>query len=132
MTSKIHSNCICGNTEPYEKCCEPYLLGNAVPLTAEALMRSRYTAYVQANIAYIQDTMREKAAEGFDPVQAEHWTKSVKWKRLKVLRTFPDETDENVYYVEFIAFYNVRGREHHLSELSKFKRVEGKWYYTGF
>ena len=37
--------CYCGNETEYEHCCGPYLSGAAKPDAAEALMRSRYTAY---------------------------------------------------------------------------------------
>ena len=39
-------NCACLSGLPYSECCEPYITGAKNPPTAEALMRSRYTAYV--------------------------------------------------------------------------------------
>jgi len=39
------TRCPCGSQEIFASCCEPYLSGDKIPLTAEILMRSRYTAY---------------------------------------------------------------------------------------
>ncbi|NET48064.1 MAG: hypothetical protein F6K09_04910 [Merismopedia sp. SIO2A8] len=39
------NSCPCGSLRPYSSCCESFLLGTAIAPTAEALMRSRYTAY---------------------------------------------------------------------------------------
>jgi len=38
-------HCPCGTNKTYANCCERYLDGTDIPATAEALMRSRYTAY---------------------------------------------------------------------------------------
>ncbi|MBK5938172.1 hypothetical protein CCR96_02550 [Halochromatium roseum] len=40
--------CPCGSGHTLADCCEPFLAGTTMPATAEALMRSRYTAFTQA------------------------------------------------------------------------------------
>jgi SEC-C motif-containing protein len=122
--------CPCHSKKVYAQCCEPYLLEQLIPLTAEALMRSRYTAYTQANIAYIQATMRGKAAEGYDPVSAEQWAKSAKWKELKVKRAFFHPSSAAHAFVEFVASYKINGRLQKIQELSEFEQREGRWYYV--
>ena len=49
------SFCPCGGPS-LATCCGPYLDGVAVPQTAEALMRSRYTAYTQRDERYLRAT----------------------------------------------------------------------------
>jgi SEC-C motif-containing protein len=122
--------CPCNSKKLYEKCCELYISGKMIPPTAEALMRSRYTAYTQVNIPYIQATMCGKAAEEYDPVAAEQWAKAAKWKELKVKRAFPHPTDPNMAYVEFVAIYKSNGRPQKIVEISEFKKIERKWYYN--
>ncbi len=122
--------CPCGSARMYDSCCGSYISGELIPPTAEALMRSRYTAYTQANITYIQATMREEAAENFDPIGAEQWARAAKWKWLRVVRTFPHASDEQYYYVEFIAYYILQGQPQKITEISEFKRIAGRWYYT--
>lgn len=121
--------CPCGSHDSLAACCGRFLSGSAIPATAEQLMRSRYTAYTQANISYIQQTMRETAALNFDPIAAENWAKSVKWKRLKVLDAFPHPTDPNRAYVSFTAYYIVNGRPEEIREVSEFRRINERWFY---
>ena len=49
------STCPCGGPS-LATCCGPYLAGEAIAPTAEALMRSRYTAYTQRNEPYLRAT----------------------------------------------------------------------------
>ena len=39
--------CPCGSEKIYTECCEPLIKGDRVAETAEALMRSRYTAHAK-------------------------------------------------------------------------------------
>src|SRR4051812_32693665 len=49
------ASCPCGGAS-FATCCGPYLAGEAVPQTAEALMRSRYSAYTRRDEAYLRAT----------------------------------------------------------------------------
>jgi SEC-C motif-containing protein len=46
--------CPCQSEKSYKDCCKPFVDEQALPQTPEQLMRSRYTAYSQAHIAYIK------------------------------------------------------------------------------
>ena len=48
--------CPCGSNKPYPDCCAPYLANNATARDAEALMRSRYTAYTLLREDYLLAT----------------------------------------------------------------------------
>jgi SEC-C motif-containing protein len=122
--------CPCDSKKHYDLCCGRFVSGNALPQTAEALMRSRYTAYTQANIRYIEETMRGKAAVGFNPEEALQWAQLAKWKRLKVLNRYPHESDKDRYYVEFTAYYIWDGKPQSFTEVSEFQKINGKWYYV--
>ena len=130
QSNLLHQRCPCGSLHTYQRCCYPYIAGVTAPATAQQLMRSRYTAYTQANIEYIQATMRGPAAQHYDPTTALQWAKTVKWRKLKILKDFPHVSDKNCAYVEFVAFYFAEGRLQQLRETSEFKRIEGKWFYT--
>ncbi|MDR3146171.1 MAG: SEC-C domain-containing protein, partial [Treponema sp.] len=57
-------SCPCNSGSPYAECCEPYLRGIEKPPTAEALMRSRYSAYAEHAVDYIIETcVREEGRE---------------------------------------------------------------------
>jgi SEC-C motif-containing protein len=45
MVAPISTPCPCGSPHPYDACCQPLHQG-AAAASAEALMRSRYSAYV--------------------------------------------------------------------------------------
>lgn len=119
-------SCPCNSGKSYALCCEPFLTNAKNPLTPEALMRSRYTAYTQANIDYIADTMQGSAAEDFDKEHAAHWSKHLQWLGLKVIRSIQDNDKGTV---EFIATYSQNGNQENLYEISDFQKIEGKWFY---
>ncbi len=48
------SSCPCHSLKPYEKCCKTFINEVVFPQSPEQLMRSRYTAYTQANMDYIE------------------------------------------------------------------------------
>ena len=52
-TIKSTDKCPCGSGKTYAECCEPLITGKSKALTAEALMRARYTAYVVHAIDFI-------------------------------------------------------------------------------
>ncbi|MGR8999959.1 MAG: YchJ family protein, partial [Gammaproteobacteria bacterium] len=56
MLLNTHTLCLCGSGTDYQQCCGPYHSGEKIPGTAEALMRSRYSAYVLRNADYLQAT----------------------------------------------------------------------------
>lgn len=45
--------CFCSSQKSFESCCKPYLNGTQHAPTAEALMRSRYSAYVLHEVDYL-------------------------------------------------------------------------------
>jgi len=122
--------CPCESQKKYEDCCGPFLAGKAKPATAEQLMRSRYTAHVKADVAYIQKTLAPESAVGFDPEVTLAWAKGSKWKGLKVVSTQRGGPDDSKGVVEFVATYERDGQgvEHH--EVSRFKKTkEGDWQF---
>jgi SEC-C motif-containing protein len=123
--------CYCTSAKSYGDCCGPYIDGKRLPLSPEALMRSRYSAYAQANILYIEATMCDAAAHGFDAVEALQWAKECEWLRLEVLKARYHRTDTNSAMVEFKAYYRLREQEQCLHEKSNFIRKQSRWFYCG-
>ena len=124
-----HDFCYCGSKKVYSACCGLLIETQQRALSPEALMRSRYSAYAQANIAYIEATMRGPAAEGFDALAAEAWAKRVTWLRLHVIKARYHQKDSARAMVEFKAYYLDHGVESCLHEKSKFVRIDGRWLY---
>ncbi len=121
-------DCPCKSTQSFETCCEPFLLGKVEAQTAEQLMRSRYTAYVQGNIAYLKHTLTKKSQKDFDAEASKEWAEGVIWKGLEILSTKEGSSEDQVGVVEFIASFKQRNKllEHH--EVARFERdSEGRW-----
>ncbi len=120
-------NCPCGSNKKYSECCGTYIDDHKDAETPEKLMRSRYTAYTQANIDYIIKTMKGPALNHFDAESARKWAATVEWLGLEVLHTITNTTKG---YVEFIAHFDERGEKNCIHELSEFRRINGRWYYV--
>ena len=118
--------CPCGNTnKEYTDCCARYLNGREDAATAEALMRSRYTAYTLENEGYLLATWHPSTRpDSLKLADGPH----KKWLGLRVSRH--EQTGENHSVVEFVARYKVGGRAHRLHEISRFVRERGRWFYV--
>ncbi|MEN5207164.1 YchJ family metal-binding protein [Stenotrophomonas terrae] len=120
------SPCPCGRAQTYAACCGRYHAGQAAP-DAEALMRSRYSAYVLQDVDYLlaswhPDTRPAELSLQDAPGQRTQWLGlSVKRHAL---------TGEDTADVEFTARYRVGGGSAvKMTEHSRFQRIDGRWYY---
>lgn len=117
------SACPCGSGKELEQCCGRYLQGDSAP-TAEALMRSRYTAYVRENHDYLLRTWHP------DTCPETLGGTTLKWINLEIVGGEQGQENDAEGEVRFIAsFYDGRkGRRLH--EVSRFVRgSEGEWLY---
>lgn len=123
--------CPCGLPEDFKDCCEPFLKGEALPPTAEKLMRSRYSAFTVANIDYIKATLAPEARKDFNAVETRKWAEQAKWKKLQIISTKKGTAEDNKGTVEFSAFYEFNGEDIQLHEISEFrKEANGQWLYV--
>ena len=104
---------------PYAQCCGPAHAGTPAP-TPEALMRSRYSAYVLGLIDHLLATWHPSTAPGDLELGP------TKWLGLEVLNS-QEQGDAGV--VEFVATFKVSGRLQRLHEISRFVREDGRWLY---
>ncbi|MBM3461461.1 MAG: YchJ family protein [Armatimonadetes bacterium] len=123
-------SCPCGNSAPIEACCGRFISGDALPETAEELMRSRYTAYATQNIDYVVESHDPDTSDRVDRKFAESWSKEAKWESLEVVDTEAGGPEDEEGVVEFIARYTIEGARTQHHERSNFRKAEGRWYYT--
>jgi len=124
----VSEHCPCGSGLQYSLCCESYLNGNALPDTPESLMRSRYSAYVKHDTAYLVATWHPSChAERFSASIEESYAHT-HWRGLTILSSeiLPDKPQG---YVTFFARFTENGRESFIHERSRFLREEQRWYY---
>jgi len=115
--------CPCESGKPYNACCAAYHSGLAAT-TAEALMRSRYTAFVLGLEEYLLQTWHPDTRP---PALNLAEDTPTKWLGLQVKHT--ELTSETTATVEFVARYKVAGKAEQLHELSRFEHIKGCWYY---
>ncbi len=122
--------CTCGNPTPFADCCQPLLKGERAPETAEALMRSRYSAYVAGDVDYIVKTQAPDTRHTVDREATAQWSRKSKWLGLDILSVEAGSASDQVGKVEFTAHYEVNGEavDHH--ELAEFRRENGSWYFV--
>ncbi len=120
------SPCPCGRGPAYGQCCGRYHAGEAAP-DAEALMRSRYSAYAAGNADYLlaswhPDTRPQELSLADAPGQRTQWL-GLDVKRHRVI-------DADTAEVAFVARYRIGGgRAVRMAEHSRFVREDGRWYY---
>ncbi|MGE5649517.1 MAG: YchJ family protein [Bacillota bacterium] len=124
MTAKAQAMpCPCGSGRSYAACCGRFIEEGIAPQTADELMRSRYSAYVVGNEAYLKSTWHPSTR----PVEPVVENDGGKWLGLEVRRHVPAGDKATV---EFVARYKVGGRAHRLHEISNFVREDGRWFYV--
>jgi SEC-C motif-containing protein len=118
--------CPCASALAYGACCGRYHAG-ALHLqapTAEALMRSRYSAFVLGLPDYLLATWHASTR----PSALDAEPADLKWLGLEVRRHVP--LDDTHATVEFVARSKLGGRAHRLHETSRFVREGGRWFYV--
>ncbi|MET8639817.1 YchJ family metal-binding protein [Streptomyces sp. NPDC004675] len=114
-------SCPCGLPGPYEGCCGRFHAGAAAAPTAEALMRSRYSAFVKGDAGYLLRTWHP----GTRPERLD-LDPGTRWTGLEVLETSAGSAFHTTGTVTFRASY--RGGS--LQERSRFDRLDGAWVYV--
>ncbi|MBA4216822.1 MAG: hypothetical protein IIA03_09570 [Proteobacteria bacterium] len=121
--------CPCGRPAAYAQCCgllhEAHAAGQGLRApTPEALMRSRYTAFVLDQRDYLLATWHASTR----PATLEPPEPGLKWLGLDVKRSAMQDADHGS--VEFVARSKLGGRAHRLHEVSRFVREAGAWFYV--
>jgi len=115
--------CPCGSGLEYPSCCE--LLHKGQPAaTPEALMRSRFSAFVLGLEDYLAFSWHQETRPA-----GPYCDKGTRWTRLSI-----EDCSESgdVGEVTFVATFQSEGRWQQLTETSRFFKVAEHWkYYDG-
>jgi SEC-C motif-containing protein len=123
--------CPCGRTSgkgpkpqplAYAACCQPWHAGEPAP-DAEALMRSRYSAFVLGLVDHLQATWHASNRPAELTLES-----GVKWLGLEVRHH--QRQDDTHATVEFVARSRVGGQGQRLHETSRFVKEDGRWFYV--
>ncbi|MFF5563581.1 YchJ family protein [Streptomyces sp. NPDC012623] len=125
------SPCPCGRSAPhgqpipYGECCDRFHSGAAAAPSPEALMRSRYSAFVLLDAPYLLrtwDPATRPARLELDP--------GTRWTGLEILETTDGSAFHTTGTVTFRARFRQDGEPGVLLERSRFVRSEGHWVYV--
>ncbi len=125
----LTDDCPCGSGKPYAECCQPLILHERNAETAEALLRSRFSAYARQQIDYILETVAPSQRHQHEVGAIRSWARNATWHGLEILQTRGGGPDDQEGKIEFIAHYSekdVRKRHH---ELAHFRKIDGRWYF---
>ena len=122
--------CPCGSGLLFVNCCELIISGVKDAIKAQELMRSRYTAFTQANVDYLMRSHSAKTRPIKERKSIEKWARSVMWMGLTIIQTQAGEASDEIGYVEFKALYLENGKPEQIHEKSLFRRENGKWVYV--
>jgi SEC-C motif-containing protein len=126
ISMESSQSCPCGSGNSYRHCCCNYHSGELYPATAEALMRSRYTAYVLKNADYLLGSWSPKTR----PVQIDFSMPAVNWSGLEIIAIKKGTATDDKGMISFKAFYKADGKDHVMNEVSRFSKIAGRWYYV--
>ncbi|MCK6608868.1 MAG: hypothetical protein L6Q46_11300 [Flavobacterium sp.] len=118
------SNCYCGNSIPFQNCCEPYINGIANAPTAEKLMRSRYSAFATGAADYLVNTTHISKRRLHNKKDILAWSQANKWLKVEVLTSTETTVTFKAYYLD----ENLKAQVHY--EHSTFKLENGLWFYV--
>lgn len=117
-------SCPCGTGRPFHSCCQPYLDRVTDAATAEALMRSRYSAFVLRDEDYLRYSWHPEHCPG-----QIHLNDETRWLGLKIINTVAGGSADKTGEVEFIARSKRNGKASRVHENSRFSRYERRWVY---
>ncbi|MDM4767216.1 YchJ family metal-binding protein [Pelomonas sp. SE-A7] len=125
----LPKDCPCGSGKTYAACCGELHrrfadTGELTALSAEVLMRSRYSAFVLDQLDYLRATWHSsKRPEDLAANEA-----GLRWLGLEIKKHGQQDADHAT--VEFVARSKLGGRAWRLHETSRFVREDGVWYYV--
>jgi SEC-C motif-containing protein len=130
MNAGENPDCPCGSADPLEACCGRYINGGPAP-TAEATMRSRYSAHVLGKVDYLAATLSAEQRADYDQEEAKQSFAGTKWLGLEIRKAERGGEEDQTGTVEFVARYRSAKQLSAHHELSFFTREEGRWVFSG-
>jgi SEC-C motif-containing protein len=117
-------NCYCGSGTSFNQCCQPIIEGTQAAMTAEALMRSRYSAYVIHNVDYLIATTYPSERANYSKEEITFWATQNQWQRLEIISVTPSTVRFKAFFIDA----ENQSQIHH--EHSRFVFENGVWFYV--
>ena len=118
--------CPCTSGFTWEDCCGPILAGERPAPTAEALMRSRFSAFATGDRDHLLHSWHPRTRP-----RSLDLDESMRWYRLDIESTSKGSLFDTTGEVTFTAYYRIKGDgAGTLHEHSRFERLDGNWVYV--
>ncbi|MDA1358903.1 YchJ family protein [Glycomyces luteolus] len=118
--------CPCGSGAAYTACCGPLHAGTAKAATAEALMRSRYSAFALGDAAYLLRTWHPSTR----PERLDLAADDRRFTGLEILEATGGSPLHTQGTVRFRAHYTDAEGPGSQTENSAFEHIGGDWTYV--
>ena len=98
--------------------------------TAEALMRSRYSAFALHKFEYVTTTQKLDSTPSQSAADIEDSNGKTQWVKLEIVDTQDGGMKDNKGMVEFTAHFKEGSNTGKLTERSLFEKIDGVWFYV--
>ena len=117
-------NCYCGSGIVFDRCCQSIVVSKQKATSAEALMRSRYVAYVLKEADYLIATTAPSHQTLYSKEDILDWATQNQWQRLEIISVTPTTVTFKAYFIDA----ENQSQIHH--EHSRFVFENGAWFYV--
>jgi len=128
-TPSSDQHCPCGSGLLFDKCCKSYIEGAQLAPTAQALMRSRYSAFALGAVDYLIDTTAPNKRHADDHSVISEQVKNTQWCGLTIRQCKQGQAKDSTGEVEFDACFIANGEAGVLHERSRFYKENNQWLY---
>jgi SEC-C motif domain protein len=122
--------CPCKSGKLYVDCCGPIHKKEREAQTAEELMRSRYSAYVKADVPHIMASSHPDLRKTLDEKATLSWAQNSDWRKFEIISTERGTATDTDGIVEFRCEYTEKGAQRILHERARFAKEDNHWYYV--
>lgn len=124
---ELNIPCPCGSGKQFGACCALYINGEPAP-DAQALMRSRYTAYVVGALDHVAATHAPEVREDFNRAEAERLARVCQFQYLDIRKVVENGDSAQI---DFVIRFRRDNKDMMQVELAEFRRENGHWLYAG-
>lgn len=124
------TECPCGSHQPYTSCCGVFHRGEGEAATAEALMRSRYSAYALHDADYLNKTHHPSTLDADLKESLKDSFERCVWTGLKITGRKAGSVQDKEGHVRFEASFRQGDKHFVLKEHSRFVHEDGRWFYV--
>ena len=127
---KREEECPCKSGQIFGECCAPIIAGEKPAVTAEELMRARYSSYVTGAVDFLRTSATKEVQAEFDEAASAAWSAQAQWHGLEIVGTKAGGEGDDEGVVEFRALYTANGEFCNHHEVAQFVREKDGWKFA--